>query len=265
MKVSIVTISYNQGRFLEQCIQSVIQQTYPNIEYIVVDPGSTDGSRGIIERYQDRIDHLILEPDDGAADGLNKGFRRATGDIFGFLNADDYLSSNAIERIMSVFHKSQNYDVVSGHGYIVDENGAVVRPIYSHRFNLKAYAYGACVLVQQSTFFRKQLFFQVDGFNSANKIHWDGEFWVDLALKGARFGRINQYLASFRVYADSISGSGRYETMYRKEHERIVHDKIGIANIYEKKWKGKMCWCMSRCADPITSALRFYDTLRYGR
>jgi len=88
MRVSIVTISYNQARFLEQAIRSVINQDYPDIEYIVVDPGSTDGSRGIIEKYQNRIDKIIFDPDEGPADGLNKGFAHATGDIFGFINAD---------------------------------------------------------------------------------------------------------------------------------------------------------------------------------
>ena len=84
MKFSIVTISYNQAQFLEQAIRSVIEQDYPDVEYIVVDPGSTDGSREIIERYRDRIDRIIFEPDKGPADGLNKGFAQATGDVFGF-------------------------------------------------------------------------------------------------------------------------------------------------------------------------------------
>ncbi len=78
MKVSVVTISYNQAEFLEQCIRSVIEQDYDDIEYIVVDPGSTDGSRDIIEKYHDYIDHIIFEPDCGPADGLNKGFAHAT-------------------------------------------------------------------------------------------------------------------------------------------------------------------------------------------
>jgi glycosyltransferase involved in cell wall biosynthesis len=86
-KVSIVTISYNQCAFLERAIQSVLAQNYPEVEYIVVDPGSTDGSRDIIERYRSRISKLILEPDKGPVDGLNKGFSVATGEIYGYLNA----------------------------------------------------------------------------------------------------------------------------------------------------------------------------------
>ena len=89
MRVSIVTISFNQAEFLERAIRSVIEQDYPDVEYIVVDPGSTDGSREIIEKYRSRISKVILEPDTGPANGLNKGFAAATGEIFGYINADD--------------------------------------------------------------------------------------------------------------------------------------------------------------------------------
>jgi glycosyltransferase involved in cell wall biosynthesis len=102
-KVSIVTISYNQCAFLERAIQSVLAQNYPEVEYIVVDPGSTDGSRDIIERYRSRISKLILEPDKGPVDGLNKGFSVATGEIYGYLNADDEFLPGAIDKAMRAF------------------------------------------------------------------------------------------------------------------------------------------------------------------
>ena len=90
MKISVVTISYNQAGYLKQCIDSVLNQDYPDIEYIIVDPGSTDGSREIIESYGDRV-IKIFEPDTGPANGLNKGFHRATGDIFYFIKAYFFL------------------------------------------------------------------------------------------------------------------------------------------------------------------------------
>ena len=133
MKFSIVTISYNQARFLEQAIRSVIEQDYPDVEYIVVDPGSTDGSREIIERYRDRIDKIIFEPDNGPADGLNKGFARATGDIFGFLNSDDYLLPGALATVASEFATAPWKDVLSGHAVIVDADGREINRFYSRR------------------------------------------------------------------------------------------------------------------------------------
>ena len=89
MKFSVVTVSFNQRQYLEEALTSVLEQDYPAIEYIVVDPGSTDGSRELIESFRDRLASIVFEADQGAADGLNKGFQRASGDIFGFLNSDD--------------------------------------------------------------------------------------------------------------------------------------------------------------------------------
>ena len=96
MKFSVVTISFNQRQYLMEALTSVLAQDYPAIEYIVVDPGSTDGSRELIESFRSRLDRVIFEPDQGAAEGLNKGFQQASGDIFGFLNSDDVLLPGAM-------------------------------------------------------------------------------------------------------------------------------------------------------------------------
>src|SRR5260370_2294956 len=136
MKVSIVTISFNQASFLERAIRSVIEQDYNNIEYIVVDPGSIDGSREIISRYSKKINTIILDPDSGPADGLNKGFHRATGEIFGYLNSDDALLPGAIRQIIEWFRGTPDGDIVSRHAYIVDENDRALRRSRSDRFHL---------------------------------------------------------------------------------------------------------------------------------
>ena len=116
-----MTISYNQGQYLERAIQSVLSQTYDNIEYILVDAGSTDESLSIIDRYRKRISSVICEPDDGPANGLNKGFSHADGDIFGYINADDYYLPDAIEKTVKFFNDHPDADIVSGHCYIVNE------------------------------------------------------------------------------------------------------------------------------------------------
>ena len=103
MKFSIVTISFNQARFLERAIVSVIEQKGVELEYIVVDPGSTDGSRDIIERHRDLIAHVVFEKDKGPADGLNKGFSHATGSIYGYLNADDVLEFGSSAQGCGIF------------------------------------------------------------------------------------------------------------------------------------------------------------------
>jgi glycosyltransferase involved in cell wall biosynthesis len=258
MKFSIVTISFNQARFLEQAILSIISQDYPNIQYIVVDPGSTDGSRDIIEKYHNHIDKIIFEPDNGPADGLNKGFRAATGQIYGFLNSDDFLLSSAISTVAKVFEKRLDIDVLSGHGLIVDEDNKIKKKIYSHRFSPVAYVNGACVLVQQSTFFKENIFWGAGGFNCNNRVSWDGELWLDIALNGGKFTRINRFLSAFRLYSDSISGSGNYLNEIMKQNERIC-EKIGVKrpSIFSKR----VTHLINRITDPSITSRRIYDAL----
>jgi glycosyltransferase involved in cell wall biosynthesis len=225
MKISIVTLSYNQGRFLESAIQSVVEQQGVDLDYIVVDPGSADDSRSIIERYQGQIGATVLERDDGPADGLNRGFARATGDIYGFLNADDILRPGALAKVAQAFEQHPEADVISGHGHIVDDQGLPIRRIYSDRFSIWGYLYGGVVLLQQSTFFRARAFEQAGGFNVANRTCWDGELWLDMALAGKRFQRANGFWSGFRVYGSSITASiaagGERRRAYDRDRRRM--------------------------------------------
>jgi glycosyltransferase involved in cell wall biosynthesis len=119
MKISIVTLSFNQRGYLQQAIDSVLSQNYSDLEYIVVDPGSTDGSREFITSYGAQIAHTIFEPDRGAADGLNKGFGRANGDILGFLNADDFLLPGSLNRVANFLETHPECDIAMGDGYTI--------------------------------------------------------------------------------------------------------------------------------------------------
>ena len=233
MRFSIVTICYNQASFLRECIESVLSQDYPDLEYIVVDPGSTDGSREIIEEYSDGISRTILEPDDGPADGLNKGFNRATGDIYGFLNADDRLLPGAVAKAARGLRSRPWVDVLSGHGYVVNREGRRMRKFFSDVFCPEALALQACCLFQQGTFFRADAFHAAGGFNPEAEACWDGELWIDMYDSGARFARLNEFLAEFRVYPESISGRGdtarireesrrrRFRKVFGRQRERL--------------------------------------------
>lgn len=225
MKVSIVTISYNQAQFLEQAIRSVIDQNYSDLEYIVVDAGSTDGSREIIEKYGQKIEHIIVEPDYGPPDGLNKGFGMATGSIYGFLNSDDILLPGTVKQVVDYFKSTDRVDVVSGHAYLIDGNNTIIRRLRSDRFSLKRYAYGACFLAQQSTFFKSSIFKSVGGFNPHNLCAWDGELYVSMAMAGGKFSRKNTYWSCFRSHPNAISASGRLNVLY-KDYNKIIFKKI---------------------------------------
>ncbi len=242
LKISIVTISYNQGKFLEQTILSVINQCYENIEYIIVDPGSTDRSREIINKYSDHFSHIVLEPDAGPSDGLNKGFLRATGDIYGFINSDDKLLPDALHKVSEFFKNNKHADVISGHSLIIDERNEILRKCYSNKFSLKMNAYGACTLMQPSTFFRKDCFHKTTGFNIKNCCCWDDELFVDMGLNGASFHIINEFLSSFRIHSNSINASGcldqetleYYDRKFYKIINRKKEGKDAILSLYYK-------------------------------
>ena len=220
-RVSIVTISYNQGKFLEEAIRSILLQRYPNLEYIVIDGGSTDGSGEIIQKYKNSLAYWCSEPDGGPAAGLNKGFRRATGEIFGFLNADDFYLLGSLHRVARIFSSRPSIDVLSGDGYITDISGEKRKPIFSDPWNLWRFAYGACVLVQPATFFRKEAFLRVGGFQEKHLTYWDAGLWADLALSGARFHHQKDFLGVFRFHPGSISGSGRLKHQFSRDAEAI--------------------------------------------
>ena len=226
MKCSIVTISFNQGTFLRECMDSVLAQDGIELEYIVVDPGSSDGSRAIIESYGERV-RRIFAPDDGPADGLNKGFALATGDYFGFLNADDVLLPGALSQVGLRFSRQPEVDVVSGGGYFIDENGRRLAPVVPSRMTPWLYAHGAVSIFQQGTFFRADCFRRVGGFNPDNKTCWDGELMLDMALGGARFATIGDALAHFRLHGAGITGSGRLTDLYRLDWERLFTKASG--------------------------------------
>jgi glycosyltransferase involved in cell wall biosynthesis len=227
MKISIVTLSFNQRAYLQQALDSVLSQNYSGLEYIVVDPGSTDGSREIIERYRSRLRAVIFEPDEGPADGLNKGFSVATGDIFGFLNSDDILYAGAVSEAVRYLSKHPKIDVVSGHAKVIGPDEHVYRLSYSDRWNVYRYVYGGAVIIQPSTFFRRSAFERAGKFNPENRATWDGELFFDMARAGCRFGRSNSIWSGYRLHPESVTASRRLEEASAAVWSRLFRELMG--------------------------------------
>jgi len=265
MKLSIVTNSFNQAPFFEEAILSVLGQSYPNIEYIVVDPGSTDGSREIIQKHLSRIACVILEADNGPADGLNRGFRDATGDILGYINADDAYLPGAFGKVAAVFEKNPSIDVVYGHGYLIDENNRIIRRLYSDPFDLRRYIYGGVTVMQQSTFIRREAFLAVGGFNVHNRTCWDGELILDLALRGKKFNLINEFLACFRIHHTSISGSGRLNDQYIRDLGRLFWKARGREKSKLDKLYSQVVRLEKWLLNPVALKARLLDMISSGR
>lgn len=225
MKISIVTISFNQQKYLPACIESILNQTDCDLEYIVVDPGSTDGSRAIIESYGDRIVQ-VFEKDDGPADGLNRGFARATGDVYGFINSDDYLLPGALKEVTEIFKSGGDNMFLTGGGFTEDESGTRTR-IRPNQLTAQGMLHRSDVMFQQSTFFPAKLYQRVKGFNTTNHTCWDYELFLRFLLLGARHQVTTHDLAVFRLYQGSISGSGRLETKYLQDLDKLFIECMG--------------------------------------
>lgn len=225
MKISIVTISFNQEKYLRACIESILNQTNCDLEYIVVDPGSTDGSREIIESYGDRI-IKVFEKDDGPADGLNKGFAQASGNIYGFINSDDYLLPGALEEITRIFKAGDENMFVTGGGYTEDDSG-IRTSIRPNQLTTLGMLHRSDVMFQQSTFFPSKLYKQAKGFNTVNRTCWDYELFLRFLLLGARHQVTTKDLAVFRLHQGSISGSGRLKTRYFQDLDKLFFECQG--------------------------------------
>jgi len=223
MRVGIVTISWNQAGYLQPAIDSVNLAGPGDLAYVMVDPGSTDGSREIIERNRQRFRRIILEPDRGPADGLNKGFAACDADVYGYINSDDSFSPGALDYVTGYFRDHPQIDLLFGAIRIIDERG---RPSFRgrapDRMDARRFAAGACFAWQQATFFRRELFERVGGFNPETRVIWDAELVLKMLLAGARIGYTNAILGNFRIYPASITGSGRLAEAERQVYERFA-------------------------------------------
>jgi glycosyltransferase involved in cell wall biosynthesis len=239
--VSIVTISFNQATFLERAIRSILEQDSVDVEYIVVDAGSTDGSREIIEKYRPWITKIVLEPDSGPANGLNKGFARATGEVFGYLNADDLLLPGSLREAVE-FLESTRAEVVYGDGYFIDADGHCIGRCLSTPFNFRFLRLGCSLVMQQSTFFRAQSFREVGGFNEQNHTCWDGELFFEFAKRGLKIVHTTKYWSAFRLHSESISGSQLLAEQYQTDGKRIYGPSVAKYGPWLRWYRKAAAW-----------------------
>jgi len=230
IKVSIVTNAFNQGKYLEAAMTSVLTQDWPDVEYVVVDPGSTDETAEIIQglqlKYPGRFIH-IAEHDDGPADGLNKSFARATGELFGYLNADDLYLPGCIRAAVQAAMRHPKAAAVYADGYRSNAEGKIVGRVISTRFSAKKFVYGGALVLQQSTFYRAKAFRAVGGFNCENRTSWDAEILLDMTTRGMQLVHVQGYWSVFRIHTESITGSQRSADESRKTHARYFQKVIG--------------------------------------
>ncbi|MBI4874643.1 MAG: glycosyltransferase [Acidobacteria bacterium] len=180
-KITVVTASYNQARFIGETLESVWRSGYPNLEHIVVDGGSSDGSVCIIRSYADRLSWWVSEPDGGHTQGLIKGFSRATGDILCWLNSDDLFEPWTLREVGHFFLAHPEVRAAYGDATWIDPEGRRVRPKKEHSFNRFIWTYAHNFIPQPSTFWRRDLYLEVGGLNPDFELAMDADLWSRFA------------------------------------------------------------------------------------
>lgn len=205
--VSIITPSFNQGKFIKETIDSVLQQDYPNIEHIVVDGGSTDDTLAILNQYRHVGDRLrfVSEPDRGQSHAINKGLAMARGDIIGWVNSDDTYAPGAVRKAVQALVQHPQWALVAGIAQIINENSQVQyvvnmpSPDYQKLFH-------TCCIAQPSAFLWKSIFQQMGGVDESLRFCMDYDLWIRIA-KTHRLGYISEHLANARIHSTCKSAT----------------------------------------------------------
>lgn len=229
MKISVVTNAFNQGEYLAAAAQSVLSQTGAEVEYIIVEPGSTDNTGRVLEQlgkvYPDRFT-ILSEKDDGPADGLNKGFAKATGEWLIYLNADDVFLPGAFEQAAGQMREHPNAGAIIGNGFITDKSGNFIRRAISTDFSARKFVNGTAFALQQSTFYNAAAFRTVGGFNLANSTSWDAELLVDFDRAGYPLVNADGFWSIFRMQPNSITVSQRFAKESLRTHRRYFREEM---------------------------------------
>ena len=197
--VSIVTPSFNQARFLESTIQSVLSQSYPRLEYIIVDGGSTDGSQDIIKKYSDKLAWWVSEKDKGQTEALNKGFAHAKGDILAWLNSDDTYLPDAVTSAVQIFREYPQLGLVYGSANFINEAGQIIGKFHAAQTNLHLLRQGYVHIPQQASFFRGNLWRSVGPLDPTFYFAMDYDLWVRIAAR-SQIKYVPQIWANFRLH-----------------------------------------------------------------
>lgn len=209
-KVSIITASLNSKRYLENAIKSVSEQTYPNIEYIIIDGGSTDGSAEIFNKYRNRINRLLVEKDSGIFDAMNKGIGLASGEIIYFLNSDDrFYDNQVVEKVAEVFTKNKEIDFIYGNIVVFDPAN---RSSYIERYpgRISKWLFIRKTIAHPASFFRSSCFQNAGCFDPRYKIAADYEWYLRaIFIKGLKAIHIEDNISIFRLGGRSTDEANR--------------------------------------------------------
>jgi glycosyltransferase involved in cell wall biosynthesis len=246
IKVSIITPSYNQAPFLEQCIRSVLNQDYQNIEYIIIDGGSNDGSIDIIKKYEKNLAYWESEPDNGQSHAINKGFKKATGDIVAWLNSDDLYFPDAVSIAVKRFQEQTDLVLFYGNCVFIDKNGGFIRYFTEvEPYDLNRLLNYSDYIMQPTTFFSRQKLIEIGYLDENLDYTMDWDLWCKLSKIGKVYNE-KSLIAANRDYDTTKTNSGgltrlkeisriknRHGTTFWP-HSIIAYSAAEIRNVFSK-------------------------------
>lgn len=233
-KITVVMPNFNQVKFLERALLSIIQQNYPNIELIVIDGGSTDGSLDVIKKYHSKIAYWLSEKDEGMYHAINKGFEKSTGEIMCWLNSDDILWKNSLMHVAKIFSNNPKIEWLQGFPTVIDEEDNMVfkrEPVCSKfYFFLKLYEKTFSFIQQESTFWKRGLWNKAGGrINTKYKLAGDFDLWIRF-FKITKLYCSQKYLGAFRKRTGQLSSN---KELYLMEADKSINEntsQLSIAN-----------------------------------
>jgi len=218
--ISIVTPSFNQGQFLEDTILSVLEQGYPNLEFMIIDGGSTDQSVEIIKKYQSHLFFWVSEKDRGQTHAINKGFKRASGELVNWLNSDDMLVKGALKKLARAAFDQPDADVYYGDYKAVDGEGHLLYQRKSAPYHPDTLFWGRQLSSQPAVFFRRHLLTRFGWLNENQQFCMDTEFWIRAARNHAVFSQVTEPVGITRVHGDAKTTL--MQQVLHDEHKQIV-------------------------------------------
>jgi hypothetical protein len=211
-KISVVTPSFNKAKFLEECITSVLDQDYTNLEYFIFDGGSTDGSVDIIKKYEKYVTLWVSEPDEGQSDAINKGFRRATGELVAWINADDFFLPDAFTVVAEAYRSNPAASFYFGDGLRVDESGREISTFFPDGrvlFNRTALVFGLNYILQPSAFINRAHLVTINFLDTGLHYVMDADLWIRLSRVASPMP-ISACLAASREYGATKTATGSF-------------------------------------------------------
>lgn len=224
-KISIITPSFNQGHFIKETIESVLNQNYPNLEYIVMDGGSTDNTVEILKSYKNKID-WVSKKDNGQTDAINTGLKKSTGEIVAYLNSDDVMLPNTLRTVAETFMSEPNTMWLTGDYFIIDANGNIMQSFVANykkflrKYPNKTVLSIANFIIQPSTFWRRSLTDEIGLFREELNYVMDFEYWMR-TIERYPIKVLPNHFSLFRIHGNS-KGGALYEKQFAEEHKIVL-------------------------------------------